>query len=134
MAGATRPSCGASPGNSSSSSSSSSGKPVSGGTLNFVSAGDVDHLDTLSAYYLPTFPREMAFPRQLVNYFPSNNRARATTVAADVASTIPTTSNGGITNGGKTYTFHIRSGVQWNTSPPSQVTSADFLREFKWMC
>jgi peptide/nickel transport system substrate-binding protein len=134
MAAGTLAACGGSSGNSSSSSSSNSGKPVSGGTLNFVSAGDVDHLDTLSAYYLPTFQLEMAFTRQLVNYFPSNNRARATTVAADVASTIPTTSNGGITNGGKTYTFHIRSGVQWNTSPPSQVTSADFLREFKWMC
>ena len=47
---------------------------------------------------------------------------------------MPTTSNGGITNGGKTYTFHIRTGVMWNTSPPRQVTSADFLREFKGMC
>ena len=39
--------------------------------------------------------------------------------------------NGGITNGGKTYTFHIKPGVDWNTSPPRQVTSQDFLREFK---
>jgi peptide/nickel transport system substrate-binding protein len=51
-----------------------------------------------------------------------------------VASTVPSTSNGRITNGGKTYTSHIRSGVMWNSSPPRQVTSADFLRQFKWMC
>ena len=53
------------------------------------------------------------------------------TPAADVATEVPTTANGGITNGGKTYTFHIKPGVDWNTSPPRQVTSQDFLREFK---
>ena len=51
-----------------------------------------------------------------------------------MATALPTTSNGGITNGNKTYTFHIKTGVMWNTSPPRQVTSADFLREFKAMC
>src|SRR5215472_15586658 len=117
LAAGTLAACGGSSGGGGSSSTSTSGKPVSGGTLNFVSAGDVDHLDTLSAYYLPTFQLEMAFTRQLVNYYPSNNRTRATTVAADVASTLPTTANGGITNGGKTYTFHIRPGVQWNSTP-----------------
>jgi peptide/nickel transport system substrate-binding protein len=119
---------------SSGSTTSSSGAPVSGGTLNFVAAGDVDHMDPLSAYYPPTFQLELAFTRQLVSYWPSNHRARATTIAPDAASTVPTTSNGGITNGGKTYTFHIRPGVDWNSSPARQVTASDFLREFKAMC
>jgi peptide/nickel transport system substrate-binding protein len=119
---------------SSGSTASNGGTPVSGGTLNFVAAGDVDHLDTLSAYYLPTFQLEVAFTRQLVNYWPSNHRARAIMIAPDVATTVPTMSNGGITNGGKTYTFRLRSGVDWNSSPGRQVTSADFLREFKAMC
>jgi peptide/nickel transport system substrate-binding protein len=44
---------------------------------------------------------------------------------------VPTTANGGITNGGKTVTFHIKPGVDWSTSPPRQVTAADFIREFK---
>jgi peptide/nickel transport system substrate-binding protein len=114
--------------------SSSSGRPVSGGTLNFVAAGDVDHLDPLSAYYIPSLQLELAWTRQLVSYWPSNNRARATMIAPDVASVVPSTSNGGITKGGKVYTFHVRSGVDWDSSPPRQVTSADFLREFKWMC
>jgi len=107
---------------------------VSGGTLNFVAAGDVDHLDPLSAYYVPTFQLEMAFTRQLISYWPSNNRARAITFAPDMASMVPTTSTGGVTNGGKTYTLHLRPGVDWNSSPARQVTSADFLREFKAMC
>src|SRR5205814_5979364 len=106
----------------------------SGGTLNFVAAGDVDHLDPMSAYYTPSLQLEVAWTRQLVSYWPSNNRARSITIAPDVASAVPTTSNGGITNGGKTYTFHIRQGVMWNTSPARQVTAADFLREFKAMC
>src|SRR6202035_2401017 len=53
------------------------------------------------------------------------------TPTADVATEVPTVANGGITNGGKTFTFHIKPGVDWNTSPPRQVTSQDFLREFK---
>jgi peptide/nickel transport system substrate-binding protein len=135
LAAGTLAACGGSSGNSSNSSSASnSGTPVKGGTLNFVSAGDVDHLDTLSAYYLPTFQLEMAFTRQLVSYPPSNNRTTAITPTADAASTLPTTSNGGVTNGGLTYTFHIRPGVKWNTSPARQVTAADFEREFLWMC
>ncbi len=114
--------------------SSSGGKPVSGGILKFVASGDFDHVDTLSAYYVPSFQLEGAWTRQLVSYFPSNNLTMATTIAADVATTVPTTANGGITNSGKTYVFHIRPGVMWNSAKPRQVTSADFLREFKAMC
>jgi peptide/nickel transport system substrate-binding protein len=132
LAAGTITACGSSGGTSPS--SSSSGKPVSGGTLNFVSAGDFDHVDPLSAYYTPSFQLEVGWTRQLVSYLPSNNTTTALTLAPDVATALPTTSNGGITNGGKTYTFHIKTGVMWNTSPPRQVTSADFLREFKAMC
>ena len=38
-------------------------------------------------------------------------------VTPDVATVIPTTSNGGITDGGKTYTIHIKQGVMWDTTP-----------------
>ena len=36
----------------------------------------------------------------------------------------------GITHGGTVYTYHLRQGVDWNTSPPRQVTASDFIREF----
>ena len=42
--------------------------------------------------------------------------------------------NGGITADGKTYTFRIKPGVKWDTTPPRQVTAADFVREFKLLC
>lgn len=87
------------------------GKPQTGGTLNFVASGDVDHLDTLSAYYLPSFQLQGAWTRQLVGYWPSNNFTTSITIAPDAASTVPTKSNGGVTNRGKTYIFHIRQGV-----------------------
>ncbi len=132
LAAGTLAACGGSSGGGSP--GGSSGAPVKGGTLNMVSAGDVDHLDTLSAYYTPSFQLEGAFTRQLVSYYPSNNRARAITIAPDVASAVPTKANGGISSNGLTYTFHIRSGVDWNSSPARQVTSTDFEREFKWMC
>jgi peptide/nickel transport system substrate-binding protein len=47
-------------------------------------------------------------------------------VVADIATSIPTP-----TNGGKTYTFHIKKGVKFGPPVNRQVTSADFLNEFK---
>ncbi len=118
--------------------SSSSSTPVSGGTLNIVSASGPDHIDTVPAYYTADYQLEHAYARQLLQYptVPYTGTSGAgwtatTTPTADVATEVPTVANGGITNGGKTYTFHIKPGVDWNTTPPRQVTSQDFLREFK---
>ena len=89
-------------------------------------------------YYTADYMLERAYTRQLLSYpyavptsLTSAGWKTATTPVADIATVVPTTANGGITNGGKTYTFHIRSGVDWNTSPPRQVTASDFIREFK---
>ncbi len=122
-------------------STSSSATPVQGGTLNIVAASGPDHLDTVPAYYTADYILERAYTRQLLAYPYAVDVAvgdagwvKATTPVADAATVVPSTSNGGITNGGKTYTFHIRSGVDWNTSPARQVTAADFIREFKAFC
>jgi ABC-type transport system substrate-binding protein len=63
-----------------------------------------------------------------------SNWTEQTTPVPDIATEMPTTSNGGITDGGKTYTIHIRTGVMWDTTPPRQVSAADFVREFKTLC
>jgi peptide/nickel transport system substrate-binding protein len=124
-------------GNSSNSSTStSSNKPVSGGTLNVVAASGQDHFDPVSAYGTWDYMMERAYTRQLVSY-PSENYSalgdaawlKDTTPVADAATTVPTTSNGGITDGGLTYTFHIKPGVEWNNG--RAVTSQDFEREYK---
>ncbi len=118
--------------------SSSSSTPVSGGTLHIVAASGPAHLDTVPSYYTADYQLTHAYTRQLLNYpsLPYTSTSSAgwtadTTPAADIATEVPSTANGGITNGGKTYTFHIKPGVDWNTSPARQVTSQDFLREFK---
>jgi peptide/nickel transport system substrate-binding protein len=131
--------CGNSSGNSSS--SSTGGTPVKGGTLHIVAASGPDHIDTVPAYYTADYMLERAFTRQLVSYpaVPATSTSsaawtQATTPVADAATTVPSTANGGITNNGKTYTFHIRSGVDWDTTPARQVVGADFIREFKAFC
>jgi len=108
------------------------------GTLKIVAAGGPDHIDTVPAYYTGDYILEHGYTRQLLTYpyavdptITSAGWKKATTPVPDIATAVPTTANGGITNGGKTYTFHIKQGVTWNTSPPRQVTASDFIREFK---
>ena len=126
---------------SSSSSSATGSKPVKGGTLKFVAASGPDHIDTVPAYYTADYILERGYARQLLTYptvpdptLTSAGWTKDTTPVADVATQVPTTANGGITNGGTTYTFHVKQGVDWNTKPARQVTAADFLREYKAFC
>jgi peptide/nickel transport system substrate-binding protein len=125
----------------SSSSPASSGKPVSGGTLHIVAAAGPDHIDTVPAYYTADYMIERAYTRQLVTYptVPATTATSAgftteTTPVADIATVVPTAANGGITNNGKTYTFHIKPGVDWDSTPARQVTADDFVREYKAFC
>jgi peptide/nickel transport system substrate-binding protein len=118
--------------------STSTEQPVSGGTLRIVAASGPAHLDTVPSYYTTDYQLTHAYTRQLLNYptlpYTSTSGAdwmKDITPAPDIATEVPTTANGGITNNGKTFTFHIKPGVDWNTTPPRQVTSQDFVREFK---
>src|SRR5579883_2205171 len=112
----------------------SSGAGHRGGTLVLVGKGDVDHMDTASAYYTVTDMLMRAFTRQLVAYPASNDFKTATTPVADIATQVPTKANGGISADGKTYTFHIKKGVKWDTNPPRQVTAQDVVLGFKRLC
>jgi peptide/nickel transport system substrate-binding protein len=138
VAGMSLAACG---GSSSSNSTTSSGKPVYGGTLHIVAASGPDHIDTVPAYYTADYQLERAYTRQLLAYptVPATSTSspgwtQTTTPQPDIATEVPTTANGGVTNGGKTYTFHIKAGVDWNSSPARPVTAADFIREFKAFC
>ena len=116
------------------SSSSAAGTPHRGGTLTLLGQSDIFNLDTVSGYYTVTTTLERMFARQLFTYPDPTGKASPPPVVPDLATVIPTTANGGITDGGKTLTIHIRPGVKWNSSPPRQVTAADFVREFKMLC
>ena len=128
-------------GSSSSNTAASSGKPVYGGTLRIVAASGPDHIDPVPAYTTYDYMLERGYARQLLSYpdDPATSTTspawkKATTPEADVATVVPSVANGGITNGGKTYTFHIKPGVDWDSTPVRQVTADDFIREFKAFC
>ncbi|WP_220183127.1 ABC transporter substrate-binding protein, partial [Sphaerisporangium album] len=110
------------------------GKPTSGGTLRLVGGGDVDHLDPTSSYYVVTQGIMRAYARQLFSLPASGDPNKAVEVVPDVAAEMPTTENGGIGADHLTYIIKLRSGVQWDTAPPRQVTAQDFVRGFKRLC
>ncbi len=120
---------------------SSGGKPVKGGTLKIVAAGGPTYLDPVPAYYTANYILERTFARQLLSYptvpdptIGGKGWVKDTIPVPDVATAYPTVANGGLSKDGLTYTFHIKQGVDWSTSPPRQVVAADFVREFKAFC
>jgi peptide/nickel transport system substrate-binding protein len=118
-----------------------SGAPLKGGTLRVISNTGPGSLDPIPTYNFAGYELERGYARQLLSY-PTTSPAtasgaawsRATTLVPDMATQVPSTTNGGISSNGLTYTYHLRSGVDWNSSPPRQVTAADFIREFQAFC
>jgi peptide/nickel transport system substrate-binding protein len=114
----------------------SSNKPNYGGTINVIAAAGQDHFDPVSAYGTWDYMFERVYTRQLLTY-PATNYSKVgdagwqkdVTPVPDAATQVPSTANGGITDNGLTYTFHIKPGVDWQNG--RQVTSQDFLREYK---
>ncbi|MHB8592831.1 MAG: ABC transporter substrate-binding protein [Acidimicrobiales bacterium] len=102
---------------------------VRGGTLTLVGSGDVDFFDTAAAYYDVTYTLFRAISRQLYQYPSASTTAAQVNPVPDLATALPT-----ITNGGKTYTIHIRQGAKWNSTPPRQVTAADEVLGMKRLC
>jgi peptide/nickel transport system substrate-binding protein len=96
--------------------------------------GDVDFLDPTAGYNTDTHTEERAWTRQLFSYPASTNSTAVDTPAPDAASVIPTEQNGGISDGGLTYTIHLRPDVMWNSTPARAVTAQDFVRSFERMC
>jgi peptide/nickel transport system substrate-binding protein len=106
--------------------------PVRGGTLNMLGTGDVDYMDPNIMYYSASYLVARLFSRQLVT-FPAVP-GKVTTDVADLATRIPTKSNGGISADGLTYAFHIKKGANWDTVPARQITGNDFIRGLKRTC
>ena len=108
--------------------------PQRGGTLRLLGTSDIFNLDTTSGYYTVLNIISRGFTRQLVSYPSSPNFLDEVRLKPDAAVAVPTRANGGISADGKTYTFHVRRGVRWDTTPPRQVSADDFVREFKMLC
>ena len=113
-------------------SSSSAQAAVKGGTLNMLGAGDVDYMDPNISYYSAGYMVLRLWSRQLFTY--PAEEGQTTKAVPDLATEMPTESNGGVSADGKTYTITIREGAKWNTEPARQVTAADFVRGVKRTC
>jgi ABC-type transport system substrate-binding protein len=132
--GAALSGCGGDGGSHGGTSSAASATPTRGGVLRLVGKSDIDHMATTSAYYTPTAMLMRAYTRQLVNYPPDSDFDRQIVLAPDLATAVPSMANGGISADGKTYTFHLRRGVKWDTKPPRDVVAQDEVRGIQLLC
>ena len=119
-------------GSSASSSSSTGGTPQRGGTLVVTFQADPVTLDPAVDFEGPGWALEHAIFGNLLNYA-SAPGAAGTKIIADMATEVPTVANGGITNGGKTYIFHIRPGIRFAPPVNRECTAADFVYSFQRM-
>jgi peptide/nickel transport system substrate-binding protein len=114
------------------SSSGSGGTPIKGGTLTMLGTGDVDYMDPNISYYTTGYLGLRMWARQLLTY--PATPGQVTTPVPDLATQVPSTSNGGISADGLTYKLTIRTGAMWDTTPPRQVTAADAVRGIERTC
>ena len=111
---------------------STEGPAVKGGTLNMLGSGDVDYMDPNVSYYSIGYLVLRLWSRQMFTY--PAVEGQTTEAVPDLATELPTTDNGGISQDGKTVTITLRKGAKWNTSPARDVTADDVVRGVKRTC
>jgi len=111
---------------------STEGPAVKGGTLNMLGSGDVDYMDPNVSYYSIGYLVLRLWSRQMFTY--PAVEGQTTEAVPDLATELPTTDNGGISQDGKTVTITLRKGAKWNTSPAREVTADDVVRGVKRTC
>ena len=105
----------------------SGGTPKVGGTLTMLGTGDVDYMDPNVSYYSIGYLGLRMWSRGLYTY--PATPGQTTTIVPDLATGMPTISNGGLK-----YAVTIRKGAMWNTTPARQVTAADVVLGVKRSC
>ncbi|MFE7131271.1 ABC transporter substrate-binding protein [Streptomyces sp. NPDC057638] len=88
-----------------------------GGTLKFIGKQDFDSTDPQRQYYGMAWDFSRFYARQLVSFAPKPGAGGAELVP-DLAE-----AKGVVSNGGKTYTYKLRSGITWEDGSP--ITSQD---------
>ena len=101
-----------------------------GGTLRMKGAGDIDHLDTASAYYTVSYTVLRAMSRQLVSYPTTKDEVVRDIPVADAAEAGEYASADGLR-----YTFTVKKGVTFDDRAGGrQVTANDFVVGLKRLC
>jgi len=104
----------------SSTSGGSGGTAVNGGILQAGIPGNPDHLDPALSYTNEGWEILEATNNGLLTFKKAAGGAGAQ-VVPDIASAMPT-----VTDGGKTYTFHVRPGVKFSSPVNRDVRPSDF--------
>ena len=107
-------------GGTSASGSGDTGAPVNGGILRAGIPGNPDHLDPALSYTNEGWEILEATNNGLLTFKKASGGAGAT-VVPDIASAMPE-----VTDGGKTYTFHVRPGVMFSAPVSREVKPSDF--------
>jgi peptide/nickel transport system substrate-binding protein len=110
-----------------SSNSGGANTPKYGGTLYMDGTGDIDYMDPNISYYTVGYENLRMWNRPLMNY--PAIAGKTTDLEPDLAQAPPTVSDNGLE-----YSFTIRKGVDWNTSPARQVVAADVVRGLERAC
>ena len=107
-----------------SSSPAAGGSPVKGGTLLVSYMGEPQYLDPAVDWEGNGWSIEHTMYNTLLTYA-SGTGSAGTKLVPDMATEVPTVDNGGIADGGKTYTFHLRPGIKFAPPVDREVTTAD---------
>jgi peptide/nickel transport system substrate-binding protein len=110
--------CGSS--SSSAGSSTPAGSPVNGGTLLAGIPSNPDHLDPGISYAVEGWEILEATDNGLLTFKKASGGAQAT-ILPDIATAMPS-----VTDGGRTYTFHVRTGVRFSPPVNRAVQPSDF--------
>ena len=119
-------------GGSTSSSSPSTSAPKSGGTLRVTFQGEPTGLDPAIAWEVESWSIERLTYQTFLTYADKPGTA-GTQLVPDLATEVPSTANGGITQGGKVYTFHLKPGIKFASPISTPVTASDFKWSFQRM-
>ena len=117
--------CGSSNKSSSSNTQSTSSGAKGGTLLTVANAAPSGSPDPQVNYTLQEWQLLILTHDGLVGFKRAGGK-EGTKIMPDLAQSVPKP-----TNGGKTYTFHIKQGVMFSPPVNRQVTSADFQNEFK---
>ncbi len=124
--------CGASTSDSSTPSQAATTAPVKGGTLVATYQGEPQGLDPAIDWEGQGWAIEHTLFNTFIKYASKPGTA-GTEMLPDLATEVPSQENGGIADGGKTYTFHLKEGIKFAPPVDREVTSADFKYSFERM-
>ncbi|MFJ6327297.1 MULTISPECIES: ABC transporter substrate-binding protein [unclassified Rhizobium] len=104
-------------------------EPQFGGTLRIASLQDLDAFDPLTGYSTDSWEILRAVTRQLVTYPGSSKDIKDDTkLVPDLAKSWD------VSDGGKTYTFHLKDDIFFSGPTDRKIVAGDFVYDIKRFC